>query len=227
MKTFCSICALIALFHAFNIVEALSPSKNTSIKSCYFGAGCFWEPADKLKDENGIVTALVGYCGDDDYFEKKKKTPSYDVICRGNTRFVEAVKVDYDMNALTYRQLLELFAKTNTAKAGNSRQYQGVIFVNDSEEEKVANEFLESNKNVVAYVEPMSKYFHSAEPYHQNYWAKFRTRLAVLIPSLLAINYSSFEDKTKIFNIVIYGFFAFVLLERKIDSRVETFQIGK
>ena len=57
---------------------------------------------------------------------------------------------------------------TQPKKAGNSRQYQGVIYVNDSVEEKAANDFLESNKNAVAFLEPMFKSFYSAEPYHQN-----------------------------------------------------------
>merc|ERR1712071_161946 len=144
------------------------------------------EPADKLRGKEGIVSTTVGYCGDDDFTiqnlkRNKNKSPDYDVVCNGRTRFVEAVRVEYDDSMLQYQDILDLFAEVNTAQWNNKRQYQGVIFTSNKEEENQANSFLQSNK-AIATVEPMSEFFHSAEPYHQNYWAKFRTRLAILIP---------------------------------------------
>ena len=192
-------------------------TKNNDIKSFHFGGGCFWAPEDNLRNIPGIISTSVGYCGDDTPFSSP---PSYDKVCGGRTRLVEAVRVEYDDKQLSYEDMLGLFAKVNTATWQNKRQYRGIIFTSNDVEQKMATKFLNDNQDVVAEIESMSDTFYTAEKYHQDYWAKWRFRLPSLV-ALLAILGTYGEDafggevSQKVYNVIVWGFIAFSMLERR------------
>jgi len=139
-----SIMLLLALTMQFRFGEsfsAINSNATPKIKTFHFGAGCFWAPADKIKSMPGIVSTSVGYCGDDTI---SPDTPiSYEKVCGGRTKLVEAVRVEYDANQLSYEDLLPMFAEVNTAEYGNKRQYSGVIFTSSEEEREIASNYLE------------------------------------------------------------------------------------
>lgn len=162
---------------------------------------CFWEPAESLLKQPGILATTVGYMGN--AAAKNKPPPSYDTVCFGND-YVEAVRVAYDDDILPYPQLLDLFFELQ--KPGNNRQYASVIFVEDSSNGKTTSNFKsgssssddeqlaiqwknESMQTKVkrsdnlpySYVEiePMQTSFFRAEEYHQRYWEKQRLRALV------------------------------------------------
>lgn len=213
----------ILLFFTISSITLLSPVRSFSAKtasktkSFHFGGGCFWAPEDNLRNVPGIVSTSVGYCGDDTPF---KSPPSYDKVCGGRTRLVEAVRVEYDITELSYEDMLSLFAKVNTAQWENKRQYRGIIFTSSNEEEKIASKFLKENEGVVAKLEPMSQTFYTAEKYHQDYWAKWRLRLPSLV-ALLAVIGTYGDDwfgggvSQKVYNVIVYGFVFFSLVERR------------
>jgi len=220
-----ALCVLVA-FLQISFVDgfsAINPSTKPDIKTFHFGAGCFWAPADKIKSKPGIISASVGYCGDDVI----TNTPSYEQVCGGYTRLVEAVRVEYDANQLSFEELLPLFSEVNTAEYGNKRQYAGIIFTSSPEESKIATNFLEENKQVVATVEEMSDTFYTAENYHQDYWLKWRTRIPLLVGSLFLIAKLGGDMSQTIYNVVCYSFIAFTLLERRFDTKVEKIIVGK
>ncbi len=95
-----------------------------------FGMGCFWEPAESLLKKDVIATA-VGYAG----APPGKPAPTYDAVCFGND-LVEAVRVAYDNEILSYSALLDHFHECQKPKY--TRQYASVIFANDDVEAKVA-----------------------------------------------------------------------------------------
>lgn len=202
-------------------VESLSirmMSSANNIKTFHFGAGCFWAPADKIKSKSGIVSASVGYCGDDNI----QYTPTYEIVCGGKTRLVEAVRVEYDTNQLSFQELLKFYDEVNTAKKGNKRQYEGVLFVSSEEEAAIARDFLRDNQHVVATVEPMTKSFYKAESYHQNYWSKWRIRVSILVLTLALGGKFGGDMSQTIYNFICYSFIALTLLERKFGNKVDT-----
>jgi len=162
---------------------------NMAVKEATFGMGCFWEPAESLLKRPGILATNVGYAG----APPGKPPPTYDTVCFGND-WVEAVRVAYDDEALTYRELLDYFFEYQ--KPGYKRQYASVIFAGDQSEAKEAKRWKEERskevmltpkrKNGVSYdnieIEPNSS-FYRAEEYHQRYWEKQRLRglLAVIL----------------------------------------------
>jgi len=194
-----------------------SGNTKNNIKTFHFGAGCFWAPADNIKTKPGIVSASVGYCGDDTV----PYTPTYESVCGGRTKLVEAVRVEYDSNALSFSELLDMFYEVNTAQYGNKRQYEGVIFTSSKEEASIAEEYLENNKGVIAKAEPMSDVFYTAEKYHQDYWAKWRLRIPLLIGTLFVGGKFGGDMSQTIYNCICYGFIAFTLLERKVGTSVD------
>jgi len=216
--------AIAAFLRIIQTVDSFSMSaKSPNVKTFHFGAGCFWAPADKIKSMPGIISASVGYCGDDNI----KTTPSYEGVCSGRTKLVEAVRVEYDANQLSFQELLPIFDEVNTAQWGTKRQYEGIVFTSSEEEAEIANKFLQENKQVVARVEPMSNAFYKAEKYHQDYWFKWRTRIPLLVVSLALVGQFGGDRSQTIYNIVCYAFIGFTLLERKVDTAVDKIIIGE
>ena len=119
--------------------------------------------------------------------------PSYESVCYGKD-WVEAVRVKYDAEKVSYEDLLEAMFEIQNPQLG-SRQYASIIFPHDDEQNTVAKTWMEENKNKQrsdgwraewTVIEPLSK-FYMAEGYHQQYWQKQRPRFAV-IGLLLAVS---------------------------------------
>ena len=217
-----ALCLIFMITTANGFSMSMSASTGTgstknNIKTFHFGAGCFWAPADNIKNKPGIISASVGYCGDDTV----QYTPNYESVCGGRTKLVEAVRVEYDSDKLSFSELLVMFNEVNTAQYGNKRQYEGVIFTSSKEEASIAEEFLERNKGVIAKAEPMSDVFYTAEKYHQDYWAKWRLRIPLLIATLYVGGKFGGDMSQTIYNSICYGFIAFTLLERKVGTSVD------
>jgi peptide-methionine (S)-S-oxide reductase len=148
---------------------------------------CFWEPAESLLKQPGVLDTTVGYTG----ASLNKPPPTYDTVCFGND-YVEAVQVVYDDNIVRYNQLLDYFFEFQ--KPGIKRQYASVVFVDEGSEDgkdearKVLawkeEAMLSKGKRKdnlpyeIVQVEPLTK-FYRAESYHQRYWEKQRLRAFV------------------------------------------------
>jgi len=156
----------------------------TPYSIAHFGAGCFWSPADALSRLPGIQSVTVGYAGDDD--AATQRTPNYEYICSGCTNLVETVRVAYDPRTITYRELLDSFDLVKKVDVRGKRQYAGVIFVDgdDAATADVAASWLEEKTRrdpadaAAITIEPLSQTFWVAEEYHQNFWGKWRPRIA-------------------------------------------------
>lgn len=133
--------------------------------------------------------------------------PSYEQVCTGSTGHAEAVRVTFDPEVTSYREILEVFFAihdpTTFNRQGNDvgTQYRSAIFWHSEEQRATAEELireLEAEKiwsgPIVTELLPASE-FHKAEGYHQDYFrsnprqpycsyvvapkvAKFRTKFA-------------------------------------------------
>lgn len=141
-----------------------------------FAGGCFWcmeKPFDNL---DGIVETTTGYTGG------KTVDPSYTQVSAGKTGHFEAVKVIYDPNRTTYRQLLEVFWRNvdpldpHGQFCDRGPQYRSAIFyLNDEQRDLAATsrKVLESQQRfsgkIATLILPAGR-FYRAEEYHQNYY---------------------------------------------------------
>src|SRR5688572_10421983 len=76
-------------------------SSNT--EQATLGGGCFWcleAVYDQLK---GVISVESGYSNG------HVDNPSYRAVCNGNTGHAEVVRVTFDPNVVSFRELLEVF----------------------------------------------------------------------------------------------------------------------
>lgn len=149
-------------------------------KSAMFGLGCFWGAERKFWQLPGVYSTAVGYAGG------QTDNPTYYEVCSGRTGHAEVVRVIYDPKKVSFETLLDTFwaahDPTTKNRQGNDvgTQYRSVIYVNDEEQKKMAEETKrrfdkvlreKGVGNVVTEIEEAPK-FYFAEDYHQQYLAK-------------------------------------------------------
>ncbi len=143
-----------------------------------FGAGCFWQTEEFFRQLPGVIETLVGYSGG------HVPNPTYEDVCRGDTGHAEVLRITYDPAKISFEELLKVFWEmhdpTEVDRQGPDigRQYRSVIFYNNEEQKKSA----ENAKNLLQasgkYSLPIAteivpaQPFYSAEEYHQKYLAK-------------------------------------------------------
>lgn len=145
-------------------------------QTAVFGGGCFWCIEAVFQRLNGVQHVESGYMGG------QAENPTYRQVCGGETGHVEVVRVVFDPDEISYRELLDAFFTvhdpTTLNRQGNDagEQYRSVIFYTDEEQQRIAEEVIAEMTaakvfpdRIVTAVEPASK-FYVAEGYHQNYY---------------------------------------------------------
>jgi peptide-methionine (S)-S-oxide reductase len=147
-----------------------------NLQTITLGGGCFWclEAVYELVD--GVAAVESGYSNG------HVPNPTYEQVCGGDTGHVEVVKVTYDAERISLREVLEIFFHihdpTTLNRQGNDvgTQYRSGIYFESAEQERVAREVLaEANAahggRVVTELKPLADYS-KAEAYHQHYFVR-------------------------------------------------------
>ncbi|CAN7332977.1 peptide-methionine (S)-S-oxide reductase MsrA [Variovorax sp. LjRoot290] len=151
-----------------------TPSPQTEIIA--LGGGCFWCTEAVFDRVQGVVDVESGYSNGETI------NPSYEQVCTGRTGHVEVVRVEFDPQQITLREILEIFFvvhdPTTLNRQGNDAgtQYRsGIYYANDAQKQ-VAEEVIreiEASKTyrspIVTEVKPLANYS-TAEAYHQDYF---------------------------------------------------------
>lgn len=138
-------------------------------------AGCFWGVETLFKRLPGVLKTEVGYTGGDVNY------PTYEEVCRGTTGHVEAIRVVFDKDKLTYEDVIKYFFEIHDPAQRNGQgpdigdQYLSKIFYYNDEQretaEKVIKLLKEKKYDVATTLDPVVPFW-SAEKYHQNYYEK-------------------------------------------------------
>jgi peptide-methionine (S)-S-oxide reductase len=148
-------------------------SKNIQIAT--IGGGCFWCTEAVFQKVKGVEKVVSGYAGGN-----VPGKPTYREICSGLTGHAEVIQITFDVNILSYQDLLIIFMTThdpttlNQQGADRGTQYRSVIYYHDDQQQKVATEVLKqvqeyySNK-IVTELSTLPT-FYVAEQEHQNYY---------------------------------------------------------
>lgn len=138
------------------------------------GGGCFWCLEAVYQELNGVQHVESGYTGG------KVKDPTYEQVCEGTTGHAEVVRVMFDPDVISYREILEIFFTihdpTTLNRQGNDTgtQYRSVIYTHSPQQHDTARHVIAEMANVwdgpiVTELSPAETYY-KAEGYHQNYF---------------------------------------------------------
>ena len=156
--------------------KAAAPRDDTAVAT--FAGGCFWCTEADFEKVPGVVEVVSGYTGGD------VENPTYQQVSTGTTGHIEAVRVRYDPDVITYEGLLAAYWRMfDPTDAGGSfvdrgEQYTSAIWYHDEAQKRAA----EASKAALAesgrYDEPIvtpilpATTFYEAEDYHQDYYDK-------------------------------------------------------
>jgi peptide-methionine (S)-S-oxide reductase len=101
----------------------------------FLGAGCFWHVEFALRRLPGIINTTTGYAGG--WF----LSPTYQDVCKKDTKHAEVVKVEFDPNICNPRVLVDCFlamhdptmTRAHGKRSTGSGQYRSCIFPLDLE----------------------------------------------------------------------------------------------
>ncbi|HYG09783.1 MAG TPA: peptide-methionine (S)-S-oxide reductase MsrA [Pyrinomonadaceae bacterium] len=138
--------------------------------------GCFWCLEAVFADLRGVARVVSGYSGG------HVENPTYRAVCDGTTGHAEVVQVTFDPQAVSYRELLEVFFTIHDPTTLNRQggdvgtQYRSAIFYHSPEQQQTAAEVMAEldaarvwDAPIVTEVAPF-EIFYPAEDYHQEYY---------------------------------------------------------
>ncbi|MFY9643718.1 MAG: peptide-methionine (S)-S-oxide reductase MsrA, partial [Terriglobales bacterium] len=111
-------------------------------QTAVFGGGCFWCIEAVFQRLGGVSHVESGYMGG------RAGDANYKAVCNGDTGHVEVVRVTFDPDVLSYRELLDVFFSvhdpTTLNRQGNDagEQYRSVIFYTEEEQQRIAEDVI-------------------------------------------------------------------------------------
>lgn len=140
-----------------------------------FAAGCFWGVEYYFKKLPGVLKTEVGYTGGHTQY------PTYQEVCAKKSGHLEAIRVIYDRNVLSYEQVVKYFFEihdpTQTDGQGPDRgpQYLSALFPFNEQQNEIAQKLIgilsQKGMKVATQIKSPSPFW-PAEDYHQDYYAK-------------------------------------------------------
>lgn len=147
-------------------------------ETAIFAGGCFWCMVHPFDQQPGIISVISGYTGG------QVPNPTYEQVCSETTGHTEAVKITFDADVISYKDLVEIYwtvadptdATGQFQDRGDS--YRPVIFYANDEQKDIAEkskaalaESGEFDEPIVTKIQP-AKEFYVAEDYHQDFYKK-------------------------------------------------------
>jgi peptide-methionine (S)-S-oxide reductase len=162
-------------------------------RTAIVAGGCFWCTEAVFLDVKGVTKVESGYIGG------QVPNPTYKQVCGGDTGHAEAIRVTYDPEQLSYRDLLGIFFATHDPTQLNRQghdtgtQYRSAVFYQSEAEKQEAQAVIADitaqgvfDAPVVTTLEAATT-FYEAEDYHQNYYAQNKLQpycMAVITPKV-------------------------------------------
>ncbi|WP_153100994.1 peptide-methionine (S)-S-oxide reductase MsrA [Paraburkholderia hayleyella] len=157
--------------------------QDTKLETIVLGGGCFWCLEAVFLEVEGVIAVESGYAGG------HVEHPVYEQVCDGDTGHAEVVKVVFDPERISYREILEIFftvhdpTQLNRQGGDVGTQYRSVIFTHTAAQQACARQVIDEigaqglyDGKIVTQVVPLDGLhgatYWPAEAYHQNYFAQ-------------------------------------------------------
>jgi peptide-methionine (S)-S-oxide reductase len=174
-----------------------------AMETATLGGGCFWCLEAVYQELKGVLRVESGYTGG------HVDNPSYEEVCEGKTGHAEVVRLSFDPEVVSYREILEIFFTihdpTTLNRQGNDvgTQYRSAIYTHSPEQQEVARHVIAEMANVwdapiVTELAPAGPYY-KAEAYHQNYYRQHPMQgyCAFIVAPKVAKLRATFAEKLK------------------------------
>lgn len=143
-----------------------------NIDVAYFAGGCFWCITPVFKSTKGVISVISGYSGGDE------NNPKYEDVKAQKTGHRETIKIEFDSEVISYRELLNIFF-ANVDLGDDQGQYidrgysytLAVYYTTEQQKRIIDSKLTEYDKPIYVAVEKF-KSFYEAEEYHQDYYLK-------------------------------------------------------
>lgn len=169
---------LVAIVLVLTVTAFAAEERTLAGKTAIFGGGCFWCMEPPFEQLEGVIDVMAGYSGGDE------KNPTYEEVSSGRTAHIESVRVVYDPEKISYKELLDTFWRyidptdPGGQFADRGDHYKTAIYYSDQEEKKIAEQSRKELGESGVFERPIAtailpvKPFYPAEEYHQDYYKK-------------------------------------------------------
>ena len=168
-----------------------------------FGGGCFWCTEAVFGELRGVFSVMPGYAGG------SVKNPTYEQVCSATTGHAEVIRIGFEPDQITYKDLLTVFFATHDPTTLNRQgndvgtQYRSIILYASEEQKREAENFIKElncsrSQPVVTEVKPLGE-FYEAEEYHRKYYEtnSYRPYCQLIINPKLQKVYKQFTELLK------------------------------
>ena len=139
------------------------------------GGGCFWCTEAVYEHVDGVTAVESGYSNG------RVAKPTYERVCSGATGCVEVIRVSFDAERISLREVLEILFVIHDATTLNRQgndvgtQYRSGVYFHEPAQQAVAREVMDEvnaklGGRLVTELLPLADYSR-AEDYHQHYYA--------------------------------------------------------
>ena len=161
------------------VAGSLCSANAATTQTAIFAGGCFWCMQSDFDKVPGVISTEAGYTGD-----TKPTNPSYEFVSSGKSNYVEAIKVVFDPQKISYKNLLTVFwhnvdpTRNDGQFCDKGHQYRPEIFYtthaqkNTARQSKTALEKSGQIKAPILVAISVAGSFYPAEEYHQEYYKK-------------------------------------------------------
>ena len=158
--------------------QTLSNDKPSDSQVAYLAGGCYWGLEELIRKLPGVSNTYVGFTGG------HVKNVSYKDVSRGDTGHAESIKIEFNSEVLSFKNLLFHFFTmhnpTTINQQGNDKgtQYRSSIFYTNEEQKNIAHQTINLVNKSKEWVNPVIteviafSNFYAAEEAHQKYILK-------------------------------------------------------
>jgi peptide-methionine (S)-S-oxide reductase len=145
-------------------------------QTAVLAGGCFWGVQGVFQHTKGVISAVSGYAGG------VKENAEYEKVGTGRTGHAESVQIKFDPTQISYGKILQIYfsvahdpTQLNRQGPDSGPQYRSTIFVQNDEQQQVAEAYIAQLNAAKVYPKPIAttleagKTFFAAEDYHQDY----------------------------------------------------------
>lgn len=167
--------------------------------------GCFWCTEAVFQRLKGVHEVTSGFTGGN------IKNPAYREIITGRTGHAEAIEIKFDLEEVSFEELLFIFFSTHDPTTLNKQQYdvgtqyRSAIFYTSEEQKATAFKVIEELEKEKVFKDPIvtevseASVFYQAEEEHKEYYNNNRQQQycqAIIDPKIKKLN-QHFSEKLK------------------------------